>query len=217
MKYRLFVGLALLWAVASLTGCMLATEAVTAITTPTSVAPTPTRKPLPDSDATSEDGTSQANTPQVGAPKVGTPKVGARKGDLAPDFTLDSLDDESISLSQFRGQTVLINFWAVWCAFCRVEMPDIQQVYEAYKDRELAVLGINVGEDAQSIEPFVESAGVTFPILLDRDGEVMQTYRMRGLPSTILIDPDGVIQTIHIGMVDQEKLVGYLEQMGVEP
>ncbi len=217
MKYRLFIVLALLGAVVSTTGCMLAGATATVATTtvataPAAIAPTPTRKPLPDSDTTPENNTPDANTPQVGAPTVG-----ARKGDLAPDFTLDNLDGDPISLSQFRGQAVLINFWAVWCTYCRVEMPDIQQVYEAYQDRGFVVLGINVGENEQSAEPFVKDAGVTFPILMDRDALVMRTYRMRGLPSSILIDSEGVIRTIHIGLIEEAQLTGYLEQIGVAP
>lgn len=207
MKYRLFIVLALLGAVIGASGCMLTGAAATAVTTPVAIAPTPTRKPLPDSDTTPENNTPDANTP----------KVGARKGDLAPDFTLDNLDGDPISLSQFRGQAVLINFWAVWCTYCRVEMPDIQYVYEAYQDRGFVVLGINVGENEQSAEPFVKDAGVTFPILMDRDALVMRTYRMRGLPSSILIDSEGVIRTIHIGLIEEAQLAGYLEQIGVAP
>ncbi|MBN1937233.1 MAG: TlpA family protein disulfide reductase [Anaerolineae bacterium] len=201
MRSRLFIGILLLWAGISLLGCTFVPAAATIVSPPTAISPTPTRQAPPTSDSA----------------QAGTPNVGARKGDIAPDFTLDSLNGDPVSLSQFRGQPVLINFWAVWCGFCRVEMPDIQKVYDAYKDQGFVVLGINVGEDAQHVEPFVQETGVTFPLLFDRDGQVMRAYRMRGLPSTIIIDADGVIRTIHIGLIDQEQLVGYLKQMGVEP
>ncbi len=181
-----------------LNGCVSTTVATQPPRVATIAAPTPTRKPTP--------------TQRVG---TSTPGTGTRQGDLAPDFSLVALNGETVSLSQFRGQPVLINFWAVWCAFCRLEMPDIQKAYDEYQDEGLVVLGVNVGEDAQTAEPFIQEMGVTFSILFDRDARVMRVYRLRGLPTTVIVDREGVIRAIHLGLIEYQDIVGYLEEMGI--
>jgi len=193
------LGLAIaLWLLAGLSGCVPTTVISQATRVATVAAPTSTRKPTP--------------TGPIGA---STPGTGTRQGDLAPDFSLVALNGETVSLSQFRGQPVLINFWAVWCAFCRLEMPDIQKAYDEYQDEGLVVLGVNVGEDAQTAEPFIQEMDVTFSILFDRDARVMRVYRLRGLPTTVIVDREGVIRAIHLGLIEYQDIVGYLEEMGI--
>ncbi len=126
-------------------------------------------------------------------------EYGPEIGNLAPDFTLTGLDGQEVSLSDFRGRPVLINFWASWCGPCRLEMPFLQAVHEKWAGKGLVVLGVNIQEDRVIVEKFVESTGLTFPILLSPGSRVPLSYNVRGIPATFLIDADGVIRDIKIG------------------
>ena len=138
------------------------------------------------------------------------PEVGA----LAPDFTLQTVKGDEISLSDLRGQVVLINFWATWCAPCRLEMPAIQA---RYNRGGFAVLAVNFDEDPEKVQGFMEKLGLSFPALLDPGGEIQNLYRVRGYPTSFFIDEKGVIQIFHIGQMDEVELDEYLVQMGVQP
>jgi len=124
----------------------------------------------------------------------------------APDFTLKSLgggqSGENLKLSEFRGQVVLLNFWASWCGPCREEMPILNDVYEKYKDLGVVVLGVNVESDPSLGQTFLKKTPVTFPVLLDTDNSVSEAYGVDAMPTTILIDRDGVIQQRHKGYKD---------------
>lgn len=135
----------------------------------------------------------------VGAPLSSSPSP--REGFLAPDFTLDNLQGEKVTLSDLRGKIVVINLWATWCPPCRAEMPALENAYEQYKDSGLVVLGLNVtNQDSESEVPrFVEEFGLTFPILLDRDGSVSALYELRGLPTTFFVNRAGIIRTVVVG------------------
>jgi cytochrome c biogenesis protein CcmG/thiol:disulfide interchange protein DsbE len=124
-----------------------------------------------------------------------------REGFLAPDFTLDQLNGGQIRLADLRGKVLLINLWATWCPPCRAEMPAIQRVYEANRGLGFEVLAVNMThqDSEQSAAAFVEQHGLTFPVLLDRTGQVGRLYLMRALPSTFLVDREGVIQQVMIG------------------
>ncbi len=124
-----------------------------------------------------------------------------RIGFQAPDFTLDLLDGSEMTLSDFKGQVVLVNLWASWCPPCRTEMPTIEAAYQAYKERGFLVLGVNTTDQdsEQDAAAFVRQIGVTFPILLDRVGEVSRAYQLRGLPTSFFIDGDGIIRAIVVG------------------
>jgi peroxiredoxin len=168
--------------------------------TPTNaVNPAPTATPVVESSPT-----------PVPESEPALPPVGARKGNTAIDFTLPSLQGQDVKLSDLRGKAVLVNFWAVWCGYCRVEMPDLQAAFEAYGDNELVVLGIDVQESAQVVEPFVEQLGITFPILLDQKGEVTIAYNVRGLPTSVFIDPQGIIRFVHLGPLTRKNIDNYL-------
>lgn len=124
-----------------------------------------------------------------------------RVGFLAPDFTLELLDGGEMTLSDFRGQVVLVNLWASWCLPCRTEMPAIETVYQEYRDRGFVVLGVNTTnqDSEQDARAFLQEVGVTFPILLDRNGEVSREYQLRGLPTSFFIDRNGVIRAVIVG------------------
>ncbi len=126
-------------------------------------------------------------------------EYGPKIGKLAPDFKLISLDKQEVSLSDFRGKPVLINFWASWCGPCRIEMPFLQEIHEKWAGKGLVVLGVNLQENPTTVKKFVENAGLTFPILLSPGNAVPLSYNVRGIPATFLIDADGVIRDIKIG------------------
>jgi cytochrome c biogenesis protein CcmG/thiol:disulfide interchange protein DsbE len=124
-----------------------------------------------------------------------------REGFAAPNFTLDTLQGDPITLSDLRGKAVVVNLWASWCPPCRAEMPALQAAYEADKDRGLVVLAVNMThqDSERDAAEFVEQFGLTFPVALDRDGTVARQYLLRALPSTFFVGPDGIIDQVIIG------------------
>ena len=129
------------------------------------------------------------------------PLPSPRAGFPAPDFTLDLFTGETATLADYRGQVVLLNFWASWCGPCRAEMPAIQQLYTANRDRGLAVLAVNstIQDSLVDAQAFAQNLSLSFPILLDLDGAVTRRYLVRGLPSTFFIDRRGVIRAVVFG------------------
>jgi len=136
------------------------------------------------------------------SPGLETPATSGGVGELAPDFKLLDLEGKMVSLSDFDGRPVLLNFWATWCGPCRMEMPFIQQVYEDKKwsDAGLAILAIDLGESAEKVKNFIDSNSYTFPVLLDRNGSVAQKYNAGTfIPTSLLIDKYGIIKGVKIG------------------
>lgn len=131
----------------------------------------------------------------------GAPPPSPREGFSAPDFTLDLLGGGQVTLSDLRGKVVMVNWWASWCPPCRAEMPAIEKVYRANKDRGFEVLAVNsTFQDSEAdAAAFVQNLGLTFPIPLDRTGAVSARYLLRALPSTYFIDRRGVIRSVVIG------------------
>jgi peroxiredoxin len=134
-------------------------------------------------------------------------------GAIAPDFALINFKGDSVSLSQFRGRPVVINFWATWCMPCRKEMPAFQRAFEAYQEDGLIILAVNFEEESNLVRPFVEEFGLTYEILYDTNAKVSQTYQVTGLPRTIFVDRQGVIQHIRIGEVEETLLAEVLEKI----
>jgi peroxiredoxin len=131
-------------------------------------------------------------------------------GRPAPDFTGQLLDGETVRLSDLRGQAVALNFWASWCAPCRVEMPVLQAAYERHAESGLVILAVNVGEDAQTVSTAVLELGLALPIVLDPEGDVSELYEVRPLPTTVWIDPDGVIRAEHFGALTEDTIEDYI-------
>ncbi|HET6444252.1 MAG TPA: TlpA disulfide reductase family protein [candidate division Zixibacteria bacterium] len=132
-----------------------------------------------------------------------------REGFLAPDFTLDTLDGSQITLSDLRGKVVVVNLWTSWCPPCRAEMPAIEAVYQANKERGMEVLAVNsTYQDSEAnAADFVQGLGLTFPILLDRNGMVSNRYQLRALPTTYFIDRQGIIRSVVPGGPMSESLI----------
>lgn len=138
------------------------------------------------------------------------PEVGAH----APEFTLESLGPQPVSLADLHGKVVLLNFWATWCGPCRLEMPLFQDRHEQWSDR-LTIVGVNFDEPKTAVQAFADELGLTFPLVLDPGGRVQNLYRVRGYPTSIFLDENGVVQIVHIGIMAESQLDGYLQQLGV--
>jgi len=130
-----------------------------------------------------------------------SPEVGPQVGKLAPDFKLPSLDGQTALLRDFRGKTVLLNFWATWCPPCRAEMPFIQQMFEDknWAEKGLVIIAVDIGESPATVRGFAESFKLSFLVLLDRNGDAAEKYNVRGIPATFFIDKEGIIREIKIG------------------
>ncbi|HAX68990.1 MAG TPA: TlpA disulfide reductase family protein [Anaerolineales bacterium] len=130
-------------------------------------------------------------------------------GFSAPDFTLQTTSGETYTLSDLKGNAVLVNLWATWCPPCRAEMPAMQKLYEEYKDQGFVVLAVNstVQDNPLEIPPFLEEFGITFPVLLDHTGDVTRAYQVRSLPSTYFINRLGIITEVVIGGPMSEALL----------
>ncbi|HUX20343.1 MAG TPA: TlpA disulfide reductase family protein [Spirochaetia bacterium] len=115
------------------------------------------------------------------------------------DFQLDNLAGKTVSLSSYRGDVVLLNFWATWCGPCRSEMGSIESLYNEYKDKGFVVLAVNLQEDPATVSSFVKQFGLTFPVVLDRSGRVGYTYNARGIPTTYLINKKGEVTSGFVG------------------
>ena len=125
----------------------------------------------------------------------------------APDFTLKSRNGENIKLSELRGEVVMINFWASWCAPCRKEMPLLEVIYKKYSDLGFTLLAVNVEEDSSKANNLLRDFPVTFPVLYDNTNKVTKLYKVVAMPSTVIIDRDGNFRYLHRGY-----LPGYEEK-----
>ena len=117
----------------------------------------------------------------------------------AANFTLKSAGGENIRLSEYRGQVVLINFWASWCGPCRQEMPLLNDLHNKYEALGFTVLGVNVEEQSDNARGFINDFPVDFPILLDSTNQVSQLYKVIAMPTTVVVDRDGNMRFLHKG------------------
>lgn len=140
----------------------------------------------------------------------------AQVGALAPDFELQNIQGETVRLSDYRGTPVLVNFWATWCAPCKLEMPNFQKYYENYPGQ-FEILAIEYGESQDTVERFVKDMRLTFQILSDPDARVHALYRFLGYPTSYIIDAKGVLRFQHVGLMDEAALEKYLSQVGAIP
>lgn len=132
-------------------------------------------------------------------PVVGTP---------AADFSLTDLNGRVHRLNDYRGQIVLVNFWATWCKPCTTEMPAMQATYDRLRDKGFAVLAVNELEDEAKVRDHIRTYGHTFPVLLDRDNHVANQFGVFGLPVSVFIDESGVVQEyIKGGLLTEQKIV----------
>ena len=117
----------------------------------------------------------------------------------APDFTLSNVGEQQVSLRQYRGKVVLLNFWATWCIPCREEMPGLEQLHQTFQQQDLVILAINLKEGAEQVKAFFQKRTLSFPALLDQNGAVFRDYSVAGMPTTYLIGRDGRLLARSVG------------------
>lgn len=128
------------------------------------------------------------------------PALAAAPNPQAPDFKLDSRAGTPVSLSQLKGQVVMINFWATWCGPCRQEMPHLESMYKKYNKMGFTLLGVNVEPDSKAANDFLaKQTPVTFPILYDTESKVTSLYNVNSMPSTVFVDRKGNVRLLHRG------------------
>ena len=117
----------------------------------------------------------------------------------APEFNLEDQDGNFLKMSDYKGKVVIVNFWATWCPPCRKEMPSMQRAWEILKKENIEMLAINVGEDGDQIFSFTAEYPVQFPLIMDKDSSVVRQWKVRGLPTTYIVNPAGKIVYQAIG------------------
>ena len=135
-------------------------------------------------------------------------------GSAAPDFKLiDAVTKQQVTLRQFNGKPVVLNFWATWCGPCKVEMPHLQDAHNSYSKEDLIILAINYGEDPTAVLSFASDLGLTFRTLLDETAAIQSQYQVRGYPTTVFVNPDGTISHTHIGMLESSMLIQQIDKL----
>lgn len=128
------------------------------------------------------------------------------QGDKAPDFSLVGMDGKTHKLSEYKGKTVLLNFWGTFCPPCKDEMPAMQKQYEQSKREDIEFLAVNLAESPITVQNFISQYNVTFPILLDDKEEIRKRYGVINYPTTFFIGPDGRIASVKVGQMTEEFL-----------
>jgi cytochrome c biogenesis protein CcmG/thiol:disulfide interchange protein DsbE len=135
-------------------------------------------------------------------------------GRMAPDFQLETIEGELVTLGDFRGQPVLLNFWAIWCGPCQEEIPVIQDRFQQHYP-DLVVLAVEEGESLSRLQSYIEETGLTFAVLVGSEA-VARRYAIRAYPTSFFIDRNGVIRSIVIGSMSGASLDAELEKIGVD-
>lgn len=139
----------------------------------------------------------------------GLPKVGEK----APNASLVDLDGKALSIADFKGRALIINFWATWCPPCRAEIPALDAVYQAYRDKGVEVLGIDYGEDGDTVKGFLRDIKISYRIALDPYEEAADRYRVAALPTSFFVDREGVIRAVHLGGMDRQTIESQLSKI----
>lgn len=148
----------------------------------------------------------------------GTGKVGLEQGNIPPDFELKTAEGEVIHLSALKGKKVILNFWASWCGPCKAEMPHMQNYYENYAEEDnVEIIAVNMSTQErrgmEGIEEFIDSYGLTFPIPLDKEGEVIVDYGVVTIPTTYLLGTDGTLEQKVVGPMDEKTIRNLVDHL----
>jgi cytochrome c biogenesis protein CcmG/thiol:disulfide interchange protein DsbE len=131
----------------------------------------------------------------------------------APDFNMRTLEGDEVSLSDYNGQPVWISFWASWCPPCRAENPDIEQMYQKYKDQGLVILAPAIGEDSGTVSGYVKRTDMTFTVGVDETTQLAANYRIVGIPTHFFIDGDGILRVWRIGSMSTNTMEKNIEKI----
>ena len=123
----------------------------------------------------------------------------------APDFTLKDLEGNPISLSQYKGKTVYIDFWATWCGPCRTSFPWMERMKQKYQGHDFRIIAISIDGKQEIIDQFLKTQGVSFKVLRDHHGQTSKAYEVKAMPSSFLVDAEGYIQYSHRGFRESDK------------
>ncbi|WP_394129925.1 TlpA family protein disulfide reductase [Shewanella maritima] len=136
-------------------------------------------------------------------------------GQVAPDFTLKSMQGQNLNLAEQRGEIIIINFWASWCGPCRKEMPVLQKLQDKYQDLGVQVWGINVEQDNEAGRNFLKGLDLSFPILFDASNTLSETYDVKAMPTTVIVDRDGNVRHVYYGYQDgyEKKYAKAIKQL----
>jgi len=129
----------------------------------------------------------------------------------AQDFKLKDLNGNEVSLSDFKGKKVFLNFWASWCPPCKAEMPEIERLYQETKDSDLVILAVDIGEDKATVKSFIDKNKYNFEVLLDINQETASKYNISSIPSSYFIDKDGNIVATHLGSMNLSQMKSYVQ------
>jgi thiol-disulfide isomerase/thioredoxin len=143
---------------------------------------------------------------------VTLPALAASSSSPAPQFALGARGGSEINLAQYKGQVVMINFWASWCGPCRQEMPLLENIYKKYNKLGFTLLGVNVEPDSKAADDWLKQTPVSFPILYDKESKVSRMYDVSGMPSTVIIDRKGNVRVLHQGYKPGDEN-GYLDSI----
>ncbi|RAK18469.1 peroxiredoxin [Anoxybacillus vitaminiphilus] len=135
-------------------------------------------------------------------------------GNAAPDFELKTLDGKSIRLSELQGKKVILNFWATWCPPCQAEMPEMQNFYEKYnEDVEILAVNLTSQDSRDKVASFIKEYGLTFPVVLDEEGDVLKLYKISPIPTSYMIDREGTIRHKYVGPMTYEQMVEFTKNI----
>lgn len=154
--------------------------------------------------------------PKVNTVSTKTVEIGLQEGNKAPDFQLKTLDDADVKLSDLRGKKVILNFWATWCPPCKAEIPHMQNFYVSSDKSKVEILAINLTtseKNPKSVKGFVKDRNVTFPVLLDQDGDVGVQYQAITIPTSYLIDSQGIVRKKIVGPMDKDMMNQLIENV----
>ncbi|SDC32159.1 Peroxiredoxin [Pelagirhabdus alkalitolerans] len=164
-------------------------------------------------DVTADDFEVTDETDLEGDGAIDSDSIGLNIGDTAPNFELETLSGDTIQLSDYRGERVMLNFWGTWCPPCRAEMPDMQRFYEN-EDVEILAVNLTTTESSrQDVDDFIEDFELTFTIPMDDTNDIAMLYEIRPVPTTFMIDSNGVIQHKALGALNYEQMVESLSVM----
>ncbi|HCC07604.1 MAG TPA: TlpA family protein disulfide reductase [Clostridiales bacterium] len=137
--------------------------------------------------------------------------------DIAINFTAEDLNGNKVSLSDYKGQkNVFLNFWATWCPPCRLEMPEIEKIYQEYKDKDLIILTVNLGEDKNTVNEFIKNNNYNFKVLLDSDQTISQLYNITSIPVSYFIDKEGNISAKQVGSMTEDQMKTYINNLNIK-